>query len=298
MSQENKQAPWMVSLHGGHSGAYCDHAEGALEDLVQAAIQQGMGTYGLSEHAPRYDVANVFDEEKAMGWDVAHLLKLFGDFVAEARRLQAAYADEITLLVGVEAEVVPDGRYVEVMQGLRREHKLDYFVGSVHWVDGVIIDYTRERFDQAVAQCGGLEALALRYYEIVAEMVESLRPEVVGHLDLLRRYGGTDPALETVAVKERAKAVLSLMKEQGAILDINTAAYRKGLDTPYPAAWLLKATRDQGVACCFGDDAHRASEVGAGIPEARDYLLAHGVDRVTVLTREGGGLGRRVVSLL
>jgi histidinol-phosphatase (PHP family) len=289
--------PWLVSLHGGHSGSYCDHAEDTLEALVQAAVQRGMSTYGLTEHAPRVEPELVYAEEKAMGWDVAHLRTLFDDYVTEARRLQAAYAAEIELLVGFEAEVVPADRYATVMQEFRDQYALDYIVGSVHWVDGIIIDYTKTWFDAAVEACGGLEGLALRYYELVAEMIVALRPEVLGHLDLIRRHGGEAPEFETAAVQDRVRQVLALMNEHETILDINTAAYRKGLATPYPAPWLLKAARDQGVACCFGDDAHRISEIGAGIPEAREYLLHHGVARVTVLTREKSGTGRREVAL-
>ena len=232
-----------------------------------------------------------------MGWDPAHLARLFAAYAREARRLQAAYADRIALLAGFEIEVVPEGRYAAVMNDLREQHQLDFIVGSVHWVDGTIIDYTRALFDQAVEACGGRENLALRYYDINAEMIAVLRPEVVGHLDLFRRHGGEDPAFETPRVRERARAVLALMKEQDAILDINTAALRKGLATPYPAPWLLAAARDLGVACCFGDDAHRIGEVGAGIPEAREYLLAHGIVEVTVLLKEVNGLGRCVVAL-
>jgi histidinol-phosphatase (PHP family) len=297
MPEISSQHPWLVSLHGGHSGEFCDHAQDRLEQLVQGAIALGMPVYGLTEHAPRVEPQHVYDEEKAMGWNTDYLAALFARYAAEAKRLQVAYADQIEILAGFEAEVIPEGRYVEVMRDLRDQHALDYFVGSVHWVDGVIIDYTRDRFDQAVAAQGGLERLALRYYDIAAEMVSSLRPEVVGHLDLVRRHGGDDPALETPAVRERARAVLALMKEHDAILDINTAGYRKGLGSPYPTPWLLEAARNLGVACCFGDDAHRVLEVGAGILEAREYLLAHGIAEVTVLVREAAGLGRRKAAL-
>ena len=297
MNPPEPQCPWFVSLHGGHSGAYCDHAEDALEALVRRAIKLGMPVYGLTEHAPRVAPEHIYEEERSMGWDPAHLLRLFADYAAEARRLQAAYAGQIEILAGFEAEVVPDGRYASVMRDLREQHQLDYIVGSVHWVDGIIIDYTRAHFDRAVEACGGREGFALRYYEIVAEMIAALRPEVVGHLDLVRRYGGDDPAFETPTVRARAGAVLALMKEQGAILDINTAALRKGLSAPYPAPWLLEAARDQGVACYFGDDAHRIGDVGAGIAEARNYLLAHGVTEVTVLAHREGGLSRRAVAL-
>lgn len=297
MSTSDDTPPWLVSLHGGHSGAYCDHADDTLEGLVAQAVALGMPTYGLTEHAPRVEPEHIFAEEKAMGWDVAHLARLFTEYVTEARRLQDTYADRINLLVGFEIEVVPVDRYVQVMGALREQYALDYIVGSVHWVDGIIIDYTRARFDQAVEACGDREQLALRYYDTVAAMIGALRPEVVGHLDLVRRHGGEDPAFETPVVRERARAVLALMREHDSILDINTAALRKGMPTPYPAPWLLETARDLGIACCFGDDAHRVSEVGAGIPEARDYLLAHGINSVTVLARASHGLGRRTVRL-
>jgi histidinol-phosphatase (PHP family) len=286
-----------VSLHGGHSGAYCDHAEDTLEDLVRRAIALGMPVYGLSEHAPRFDPEHLYAEELSLGWDNAHLARLFASYAAEARRLQAAYADQITLLAGFEAEVVPDGRYATLMRKVRDQYHLDYMVGSVHWVGGIIIDYTRARFDEAVDACGGREALALRYYDTVAEMLAALQPEIVGHLDLIRRYGGEDPAFETTRVRERARQLLALIREQDAILDVNTAGYRKGLPSPYPAPWIIEAARDLGVACCFGDDAHRTSEVGAGITQAREYLLAHGITAITALARGETGLDRQVIPL-
>ena len=32
---------YRVSLHGGHSGEFCDHAEGSLRDTIEAAITFG-----------------------------------------------------------------------------------------------------------------------------------------------------------------------------------------------------------------------------------------------------------------
>jgi hypothetical protein len=54
-----------------------------------------------------------------------------------------------------------------------------------------------------------------------------------------------------------------------------------------------------GIGFCFGDDSHRVSDVGAGLPEARDYLLSCGVPTVTVLTKEqpDAPVVRRTVSL-
>ncbi|HEX6202492.1 MAG TPA: histidinol phosphatase, partial [Thermoanaerobaculia bacterium] len=47
--------PWRVSLHGGHSGEFCDHATGTLAEVLEAAVAAGYAIFGVSEHAPRSD---------------------------------------------------------------------------------------------------------------------------------------------------------------------------------------------------------------------------------------------------
>jgi len=59
----------------------------------------------------------------------------------------------------------------------------------------------------------------------------------------------------------------------------------------------LTTARDTNILCCVGNDSHRPSEVGAGIPEARDYLLENGIIDITALTRDSRGIGREVIPL-
>lgn len=289
--------PWMVSLHGGHSSAYCDHAEDTLETLIETAIARGCRVYGLAEHAPRVEAHRLYREEIAMGWTVETLDRLFAEYAAAARRLARQYADRISILCGFEAEVVPEDRYAAVMLAYRARLGFDYMVGSVHWVAGHIIDYRQEDFDAAVRACGGLEALAVRYYETVAEMLWRLRPEVAAHLDLIRKCAPDETLLSTPAVRRAAMAALEAVRDTGAILDVNTAPYRKGMDMPYPAPWLVKAAREMKIPVCFGDDSHSAAHVAEGIPRARDYLMAHGVQTITVLTPRSNGLEKTEIPL-
>ncbi|KAF9351235.1 histidinolphosphatase, partial [Mortierella sp. AD094] len=52
----------MFSFHS-HSGQFCMHAKGTLEQVVQSAIQRRFTTYGLSEHMPRYKAEQLYPEE-------------------------------------------------------------------------------------------------------------------------------------------------------------------------------------------------------------------------------------------
>lgn len=290
--------PWRVSLHGGHSGAYCDHATGTLREVVEAACAAGYHTFGLSEHVPRAEPRFLYAKERELGWDVEHLHRLFEAYDLEARAVVRDYKDRITLLRGFEAEVVPDDRWLDLMTQLRADLQPDFIVGSVHHVAEHIIDGPLEDFEAAQNACGGLEPLAVAYYRRLAEMIDALQPEVVGHLDLIRKNGHRYGDVDTPAAREAALAALDAAARASAILDLNVAGLRKGLPTPYPAPWLVQAAAARGVGFCFGDDSHGPQDVGAGIDAGRRYLLGLGVTTVTVLTRDpAGAVIRRVVSL-
>lgn len=294
---QTKRTDWRASLHGGHSSAYCDHASSTLEEMLDAAVAAGMSVFGVTEHAPRVEPERLYDEELALGWTVEYLDDLFGWYAAELDRLIPRYADRLAVLKGFEAEIVPVGRYKEVMTDLRERLGFDYIVGSVHYVAGHIIDYKEERFARAVAACGGIEAACVQYYRNVAEMAETLRPEVVGHFDLVRQRFDDDDSAAPPAVRRAALEALEAVRDCGAILDINTGGLRKGFGHPYPAPWIVGAAHGMGIPMCFGDDSHSAAQVGYGLDTARDYLLALGVNSVTVLEPGTAGLNRRAVPL-
>ena len=302
MNSKTTGPEWKVSLHGGHSGEFCEHARGSLRETIEAAVAAGYRTFGVSEHAPRREERLLYASEREKGYDVERLKRDFDAYAAEVRRLAAEYAGRITVLCGFEAEVVPAAGYRDAMLELQRRHAFDYMVGSVHHVHEIPIDGTKEDFDAAVESCGGLEALCAAYYELVAEMIAALQPQVVGHLDLHRRNAPHTADLQTPEIRKAAGRALEAAREYGAILDLNTAGRRKRLGGPYPAPRLLRRAAEMGIPFCFGDDSHGPSEVGAGIDEARAYLLENGVTSVDVLVRSGpsgpgGAVFRKTVSL-
>ena len=289
---------YRVSLHGGHSGEFCDHAEGSLRDTIEAAIAFGYHTFGVSEHAPRDEACFLYAEERSQGWDVARLWSDFEAYAAEVASLADEFADRITILRGFEAEVVPSDRYVQLMRDIRERHQFEFMVGSVHYVGEVGIDGPQVEFDQAAAEHGGIESLSIAYYDTVSEMVTALRPEVVGHLDLVRKRAPSEESVDTPQIRDAAFRTLEVIRQHEAILDLNTAGYRKNHGRPYPAPWLVKRAHEMGIGFCFGVDSHGPGQVGEGLEPAREYLLKLGVDSITALTREGGSIGRRRISLL
>ena len=311
---------WKVSLHGGHSGEYCDHAEGTLREMLDAAVAFGYHTFGISEHAPRLDEQYLYDKEKEMGWTVAKIADDFNRYAHALPALVEEYADRLTILRGFEAEIVPSDNYASIMRGYR-EQKLpdgspafDYMVGSVHFINGYSIDGPLDLFKQALQSCGDIVELTREYYHQVALIVETLKPDVVGHFDLIRlnftkleETGHTFTASKVnaasmVAMLEAGTKALRVARDNNSILDLNTAGWRKGLSTPYPDTYWIQQAHQLEIPFCFGDDSHRGEQVGYGIVRARDYLLECKVPWITVLTKEeptvNAPVVRRVIPLV
>ena len=289
--------PWKVSLHGGHSGEFCEHAEGTLRETLEAAASSGFPVYGVSEHAPRAEPRFLYASERAKGYTVERLERDFDDYAEESRRLQAEFAGRLAVLRGFEAEAVPSGRYGDLMGEIRERHEFDYVVGSVHHVGEISIDESPDRWGAAVEACGGLEPFFERYYGLVRDMIEEIRPEVVGHLDLPKLHAPAGTDIATRRIRAAAAGAIEAARSNASILDLNTAGWRKGLPEPYPSPWLVRLAQEAGVPFCFGDDSHRRSQVGFGIERARDYLLENGIGSVTVLEPRGTAVIRREIPL-
>ncbi|GAP84779.2 putative histidinol phosphate phosphatase family protein [Rosellinia necatrix] len=135
-----------------HSGQFCPgHAKDQLEDVVKHAIGLGYTTMGLTEHMPRTGLEDLYPEElDDPEGSLAALAPRHAAYMEEAQRLRALYAPQIALLVGFEGEWMRPA-YRELVTALAAHPAVDYFVGSLHHVNGVPIDYDREYYARAMA---------------------------------------------------------------------------------------------------------------------------------------------------
>lgn len=252
-----------ISLHGGHSGQFCDHAQDSLAEIVASYHEQGFACIGLSEHMPPPDDAWLYPDEVALGRSAVWMQARFAAYVREARRLAGEYAGRMRIFVGMESEWYPGcGAWVA---RLRADYGLDYVVGSVHHVRGVCFDYSRAAYAQVVAACGGLAAMYVAYFDAQLEMMRATSPEVIGHFDLIRLH---DPDYrQTLAfpdVWSRVERNLEWARDHGALLDINARALSKGQMEPYVCAPILDSVARLGMNAVYGDDAHACADVGHG----------------------------------
>ncbi|MDZ4697194.1 MAG: histidinol-phosphatase [Deltaproteobacteria bacterium] len=276
--------PWF-SFHGGHSGAYCRHARATLEQVVERAYAVGYTTFGLSEHAPRFRAEDLFPDESDL--IPADLELMFDAYLQRATTLRAEWSDRLELIVGFESEVIPGDTWLSKMQAIRNDPRIEYVVGSVHTVGGVCIDLSAEKTAKVAENLGGTEALHRQYFADVTAMIEALRPDVIGHLDLIRKFDGHAPNFSSESFRLIDRA-LEATRSVGAALDVNASPARKGVGPVYPMREILERAYRMGVAVTLGDDSHGPDDVGVGLSASVAAIANAGYKTIRFLSRSDG----------
>ena len=270
-------SPERVSVHGGHSGEFCGHAEDSLEEIVRAYIAHGYTWVGITEHMPPERDALSYPDELAAGLNAVDQQARFAEYMATCRRLRDKYASEIRILVAFETEGYSG--YESWVTAVREAHEPDYIVGSVHQINDELFDGSPEWYRAAADTVGGVDELYCAYFDRQFEMITKLRPEVIGHFDLVRIF---DPDYRSRLVKplvwERVVRNLEAIRDLGSILDFNLAALKKGQAEPYVSRPILEQALKLGIAVVPGDDSHSVGNVDRHWDEGIRFLREAGCD--------------------
>lgn len=273
---EEKLEALKVSVHGGHSGQFCNHAEDSLEEIVQAYIAAGFAWFGVTEHMPAVTDQFVYPDERKVGLNADALQRRFHDYFTECLRLKQKYKAQVELLVGFEIESCTGS--VSFVDHIIETYKPDYIVGSIHHVSDMMIDFSSEEYEKAVHYHEGIEELYCAYFDQQLEMIERFQPSVIGHFDLIRIF---DPAymetMELPSVVERITRNLKAIRSADLILDFNMAGFDKPGGEPYPKQSILHAAKSMGISLVPGDDSHGVKMVGRHYEKGLERLVEAGV---------------------
>jgi histidinol-phosphatase (PHP family) len=239
-----------------HMHTSLSDGEGDPDGFVARAAELGLSEIGFSDHLVPRDCD---DEGYGLpGQDVAG----YGRAVRDA-----AEGAEVRVLLGVEVDYVP-GAEAELEALLSRE-RFDYVIGSVHFADGFPFDMTARRDDP---RWDDVDGVYRAYWETVGQAAAWGRFDVVGHLDLPKKFGRR-PSASMTALEDTA---LEAVRDAGLAIELNTSGLRTAAREAYPGPSLLARASALGIPLTFGSDAHTAADVG------RDF------DRAVALARDAG----------
>jgi histidinol-phosphatase (PHP family) len=95
----------MPHSHHAHSGQFCRHAKDTLAAVVDEAARKGFKVFGLTEHAPRYRVEDLYPEEVSGRVDGGWMRGGTGFFEFTERELELGMLKEMGM--GTRVTVFP-----------------------------------------------------------------------------------------------------------------------------------------------------------------------------------------------
>ena len=160
--------------------------------------------------------------------------------------MRGAYQHQINILIGFELDYIRPTS-IPLIQNLRSIYKFDFFIGSVHHVNTIPIDFDKAMYLQAMEKAGGTEErLFEAYFDAQYEMLRQLKPPVVGHFDLIRLFS-ENPAKPLAGygpgVWEKVVRNVDFVVGYRGLTELNSASFRKGWDEPYPRRDVAEVSR-------------------------------------------------------
>ena len=232
----------------------CGHADGSPSEYAAQAVKYGLKEIGFSDHAP---FVHCVDPTVTMSIDQ---LPQYHQMIED---VQKEYKDKLTIKIALEADFIPG--YEAKTKAIVESYPYDYIIGSVHFIKDWGFDHPdqRERWEES-----DTDAIYKDYYELLRQSAQTGMFNVIGHADLVKKFGHRAKSDMSDEVQKTAE----VFKACNVAIEINTAGLRKPVKEIYPSLWNLEIYCAVGVPLTFGADAHTPTDVGKDFDQA--YALA------------------------
>lgn len=235
----------------------CKHAVGEPEAYVERALALGLDEIGFSDHGP---MPPDYDPNFRMG-----LGELPG-YVERIRSLQSKYP-RLSIKLGLEADYHPGTE--EFVRETTRAYAFDYVIGSVHYIG----DWGFDNPENIRRYRGAdLYEVYRQYFDLVAQCAESGLYDILGHPDVIKKFGHR-PERPFEDLLGRA---LEAVRRAGMAVEVNTSGLRKPCREIYPSRRFLELARERDVPVTMGSDAHEPRHVGEDFEAAAALLTSVG----------------------
>lgn len=228
-----------------HSHTQFSDGNHTVEEMAKAAIEKNFVSLGFSDHSY---VPN-FEESLR--------IENTANYLAEIARVKDLYKDQIEIYAGIEWDYYSDPEKI-------KDFSFDYTIGSVHdiKVDGnfYTVDYLAESIEEAIAALAGNEKKFCEiYYETVVDLVKNDQPDIIGHLDLLKKLNGKFQFFDEDSswYKNLCLETVDFLAEGNNIVEINTGGMaRKYREDPYPSDLILRRALEKKIPLTLSSDCH------------------------------------------
>lgn len=239
-----------------------------VPDIVAQAHSLGLDEVGISDHFVLHP------DTPDIEWSMRS--EELPRYVSEVLAF-AAQSQDISVRLGIEADYIPET--IDTLKEALALHPFDYVIGSVHFMDGFPIDEHRRYWDSLSAD--QVNQTWLGYYTRIVDMAASGAFDIVGHLDLPKKFGHAPTADMTAAVN----AALDAIARADMAMEINTSGWSLPANEAYPAPWIVRAARSRDIPIVITADAHTPKYLTRNFDMARRLARASGYTQLALFER-------------
>ncbi|MHC5005632.1 MAG: PHP domain-containing protein [Planctomycetota bacterium] len=227
----------MASLATYHNHTSWSDGKAPLADMVAAARSFGIAELGVSDHFVLHP------EGKRYAWSMP--IERLDEYLAELEDARRAAPDLVR--VGLEVDWFPG--YADALRDALAGRRFDYLIGSVHEVDGTVIDGSPRVWEaMSPARC---DEVHRRYWVLMRGLAESGLFDVAAHLDLPKKFDYHP-----------------------------TVSPEAEIDAALPTLDLLRRCRARDIPVTLSADAHRPDHLLRDFDRGADRLRDAGYDRI------------------
>ena len=253
----------------------CD-GKNTLQDMASAACAQGLTTLGFTGHSYTQR-----DREYCMSPSRT------AQYKATIAKLKAEYRGKVDILCGIEWDILSEDKRTGY----------DYWIGSAHHLYGkntgkyYEIDFRPQDLWDCINDDFDADPLAaVEAYFAEVEKVAALKPDILAHIDLIKKLNANGEFFDEESPRYKAAALKALQaaKDNDCLLEVNTGGVYRGYRKDfYPGAWLLGEWQKMGGKVIITSDSHDINSLTFGFDEAAAAIKAAGFTSVEVLTGNG-----------
>lgn len=272
-----------ISNYHTHN-TYCD-GKNTIEEMVLAAINNGMKYLGISSHAP------ISGEEQ---WTMNS--EFVERYLQEIEELKIKYKGKIQLFKGLEIDYLKDVGLNP--NGIKYIPYLNYYIGSVHALSKrdnghyCFVDDSKENLIEGIEELygGSIKAAVKEYYNNINSLIVNNKPDILGHIDIIKK-NNTDDLLfneNEVWYRDAVKDVLNTIKKSNTIVEINTGGMpRYGKHAMYPSTFILEEIYKMNIPITMNGDSHHVDHINYYYDEVYKLVKDMGFDNIMILTNRG-----------
>lgn len=237
---------------------FSSDAEAPVEEMIEAAIQQGRTYFYLTDH---------HDIDYPVGEDERDFLLDMERYLVTLAELREKYQGKIAIRTGIELGLM--AQIADSINAFAKKYPLDLIIGSSHLVHGQDPYYPQYYQGKTERQA---------YEEYFLSILENVKTfdcfHVYGHLDYVIRYGpNKDRFYNPMDYYDLFREILTRLIDGGKGIEINTGSLYKGFSYPHPHKTILQLYRQLGgEIITVGSDAHQPQYVGYGFDVAETLL--------------------------